>query len=397
MATSVLKRNIKDYRKFNLLLLTTALFPVLSIGAFNVLIDPYGVIYSPAFPGLNWLKPEQDKHNKLFKTIDIIRFKPTTILIGSSRAVMGLDPNHPGLADRQNAYNLGIPGMHMRELSQYLRHALDNQPKIKQVVIGLDFFMFNGNVSKNKAQPDETLGKTSIPIQSLINVIFSWETLESSQITVASNQKGLNLIPYYSKGMRNNEPKINPHLNEPLVPIKARFKIDISNYLNNTAFYKNYRLDSSLLQEYKELVELCNQKNIELKIFISPESAAQLEAIRAAGLWSGFEQWKREVSQITPVWDFSSYNSITTEPITNEMKYFVDGTHYRKEVGDLILNRILNYNPKIVKNDFGILITPKNIESHLDKIRTEREVWSKKHPDVVKWVQGLKLSPARKR
>jgi hypothetical protein len=131
------------YRRFNFVFLAVALFSVLSFGLFNVAIDPYGVINSPTFPGVNRLKPEQDKNNSLFKPIEVIRLKPTTVLIGSSTAVLGLDPKHPALLHNPTAYNLGIAGANMYQVKAYLQHALTNQPRLKQVVISLDFYMFN--------------------------------------------------------------------------------------------------------------------------------------------------------------------------------------------------------------------------------------------------------------
>ncbi|HBE21271.1 MAG TPA: hypothetical protein DEG17_05105 [Cyanobacteria bacterium UBA11149] len=71
------------------------------------------------------------------------------------------------------------------------------------------------------------------------------------------------------------------------------------------------------------------------------------------------------------------------------MEYFLDGTHYSKQVGDWVLNRVLSYQETSVPGDFGIPIVPKNIESHLDKINSERELWSKQHPDEVRFVRDL--------
>lgn len=379
-----------SYSKFNVAILTISLFPLLSIGLFNLAIDPYGIIGSPTFPGINFLKPEQDKHNKLLKSIDIIRFKPTTILIGSSRTILGLDPNHPGLSDNKKAYNLGLPGIHMHGLRAYLQHALINQPKIKQIVIGLDFFMFN-DLPQSQLDLDENLDRTKLPIQSLLKTIFSLEGFKSSQVTLVVNRHSRGFMPYYSNGMRNTNQKINSHLeNVSSFSMKERFKIDIRNYLDNPSYYKNYHLSRQSLNDYKTIVDFCKRKNIDLRVFISPEPATQLEAIRVAGLWSVFEQWKREITEVAPLWDFADYNSITIEDISKDMNFFLDGTHYRKEVGDLILNRVLSYREKTVPDDFGTWLTPETSELHLSKIRANRDIWEKNNPDAVKLVETIK-------
>jgi hypothetical protein len=374
------------YRRFNFVFLAVALFSVLSLGLFNVAIDPYGVINSPTFPGVNRLKPEQDKNNSLFKPIEVIRIKPTTVLIGSSTAVLGLDPKHPALLHNPTAYNLGIAGANMYQVKAYLQHALTNQPRLKQVVISLDFYMFNDFSGDSSKIIENRLGKTSIPLEDLLSVTFSLKAFEASKLTLVSNLTEPDITPYYLNGMRNK--KIEPDFQK--ISMKEKFKIMIDNYLSNPSYYSNYHFSNEFLNDFKTTVNLGKQHNIDLKVFLSPVHAAQLEAIRVAGIWSIFEQWKREISKVTPVWDFSDYNSITTEPISNDMKNFFESVHYRKEVGDLILNRMFHYHEETVPDDFGILLTAGNSESHLKKIRADREVWAKKNPDVVKLVQDLK-------
>ncbi|MBE9125808.1 MULTISPECIES: hypothetical protein [unclassified Coleofasciculus] len=375
-----------SYGKFNFLVITIALFPGFFVGIFNIIIDPYGVLNSPTVSGINRLKPEQDTHNGLFKSVEVMRLKPTTVLLGSSRVVLGLNPKYLALLANQPAYNLGIPGVHIYEAKHYFEHALINQPKLKQVIIGIDFFMFNNtNFSDNLSIYDKNLvGKSQIPLQRLLDVVFSIQVFQSSLITLEVNREDLASLPYYSNGMRNVSPKSNPK------PMIDNFKIDIGNYLNNENYYKNYSLTQSSIKEFKKIIDICKQRNIQVKVFISPEHTAQLEAIRVAGLWTVFEEWKRQVSSITPVWDFSNLNKITTEAIGNDMKYFLDGTHYSKEVGDLILNDVLSYQQEKVPKGFGVLITSENIELHLAKTRADHEIWVKNNPDVVKLVQDLK-------
>jgi hypothetical protein len=137
-------------------------------------------------------------------------------------------------------------------------------------------------------------------------------------------------------------------------------------------------------------VKTSQNNSIKLNIFIPPMHAIHLEKYYIEGSWNLLETWKREVVKIAPVWDFSGYNSITTEPISESMKNYIDSSHYRKEVGDLVLNRILNYQIDTVPDDFGVLITPENIEQHLAKIRGDRAVWVKQNPDAVKLLENLK-------
>jgi hypothetical protein len=378
------------YRRFNWIFLAVAFLPVLAIGLFNLVIDPYGMIDSPTFVGINRLKVEQANHVRLFKAIDIIRFKPKTILLGSSTTMLGLTPNHPALLDRKNAYNLGILGGNMYELRRYLHHVITNQPQLKQVVIGLDFYMLNG---LRKNAPDFTEGildKTLIPLQNVLDVIFSVQVFASSKRTIAANIEEPEVIPYFFKGQSRERVFTNDSMKN--ITMIERFTMMIKNYFTDPGYYKSYLLSQNFLNEFKTMIHLCQQHHIDLKLFISPVHATQLEAIHVAGLWSDLEQSKREITKIIPVWDFSDYNSITTEPISNDMKNFIDGVHYRQEVGDLVLNRLFHYREETVPQDFGVWMTQANIESHIAAIRKEREIWVENNPDLVKLVQAVKAS-----
>ena len=96
--------------------------------------------------------------------------------------------------------------------------------------------------------------------------------------------------------------------------------------------------------------------------------------------------------KIAPVWSFSGYNSITTEPISDNMKNYIDPSHYRSEVGDLIINRLQKHQQEKVPNDFGILLTSDNVEFHLKKVRADREAWAVKNPEEVNLVKALRIN-----
>ena len=71
------------------------------------------------------------------------------------------------------------------------------------------------------------------------------------------------------------------------------------------------------------------------------------------------------------------------------MKNFSDSAHYTKRVGDLVLNRVFNYRGSEVAKDFGVYVNYQNIESHLETIRKNKDIWGKKTPQEVKIVNGI--------
>lgn len=168
------------------------------------------------------------------------------------------------------------------------------------------------------------------------------------------------------------------------------FKRVMKMYLTEKTLYKDYHLSEEEMAAFQAIVDTCKQRNIKLKVLIAPVHAAQLELINREGIWSEFENWKRQIVKITPVWDFSSYSNFTTEPIGDNMKHFVDSVHYQNEVANLIMNRIYNYQTEKVPANFGKIISQTNIEPHLKIIREQRLNWKDNNLQIVQFVMELK-------
>jgi hypothetical protein len=490
---------MKNYRRFNLILLPLVAFNLLSIALVNLAVDPYGMLKNLGIGAVNQSNLESEKpspvvtpvakpvakavnkqvkpkkpqmtlkertkyRSERFKlnltNLSITRIHPKTILLGTSTALR-LSPDHPALTI-QPAYNLALPGAKMYDIKSYFEDTLANQPDLKQVVIGIDFFSFGGPEKKitpvtpeKKIKPPITevrKNKYSISLQELVKITFSIDTLKASLKKILANSVPSKQIYTIKPQKIEHSPKSSPEnskfnslnlnfninvnegkkqvkrtankknkdrkktvnrqekkpikkavkkkVNKAFIPYKNNKKLNdfrrvIVLYWSEKTLYKNYHLSQEELDNLKEIIDICKQRKISIKIFFSPVHAAQLEAIHTAGLWPVFEEWKRQVVKMTPAWDFSGYSSITTEPINDQMENFVDSVHYQDKIADLILNRLYNYHKERVPPNFGPLITPANIESHLNKIRAERQAWLKTKPAAVKFVQDIKKQTAR--
>ena len=366
----LLENNSKKYQNFHLFFTISTLMPLCLVGVINLVIDPYLYFYSPTFKTINQYKPEREKHLMLSKAAEINHIEAKIIFLGSSRVMSGLNSKYPGLADPDFTYNLGLPGVNMYQIMHYFNHALANQSQIKQVIIGLDFFMFNEYLENLDNFDESRLGK-KIVVKDIINNLLSIDTLRASITTFNANLNNQNKSNY-------QEAKT------------SKFKRWLTNFLSYEGFYGKYDLSQSRLENFQAIIDKCKQHNIEIIVFISPTHATQYEAINVAGLWQTFEQWKREVVKITPVWDFSGYNSITTELISDRMNNYIDNSHYSPKVGNLVLSRILSFQTEKTPSDFGILVTQDNIELHLKKIRLDKKVWQKENPEEVHLVETIK-------
>ncbi|MBF0220187.1 MAG: hypothetical protein HQL49_11780, partial [Gammaproteobacteria bacterium] len=88
---------------------------------------------------------------------------------------------------------------------------------------------------------------------------------------------------------------------------------------------------------------------------------------------------------------------LTSEPVPaagdkeSEMRWHWESSHYKKELGDLVLDRIFDYHSadRKIPSDFGILLMPDNLEQHLAQIRADRERWRSTHSQDIAEIESL--------
>ena len=400
----------KKYLK--LLALITLLILVLA-GGFNWLVDPYAVYGSPKIKNFNALKPEETTHARTSKAYLVRRLKPEAIILGTSDAEWGIDPDHPGWSYHP-VFNLGIPGGNNYEMLRYLQHADKIQP-LKQVLLGLDFLAFSIHSVTADAATEARLavsydGKANSSLKSIDEIIatlFSVDALGASLNTVKQEKDTLR---YKENGMYEytapNLAAINGY--------HGIFQMEEESYAKNSSWRDDYKFenldpDKNPFTYYRQILQIAYREGIDLRMFISSAHARLWELLDNFGLWPNIEEWKHTLVSINeeearnygkqpfPLWDFSDDNDFTTEavPAVNDtqtvMRWFMDTRHYKKELGDLVLDRIFGYSApgRQAPDDFGVLLNSGNIDSVLQKIRSDRQHYQDTHPADVAEIQAL--------
>ncbi len=157
---------------------------------------------------------------------------------------------------------------------------------------------------------------------------------------------------------------------------------------------------------FQKILDLAYQNNIDLYIYYTPVHARYYEAFCIIGDWPKIENTKRAVvlavedtakkygRQPFHVWDFTGYNSITTESLPEYgdketlMRWYWESMHATRETNGLVLERMLGTG-KNVPEDFGTLMTSDNIEQHLNNIHAERKRYAIANPADVEEVRSL--------
>lgn len=368
---------------------------------FNFLRDPFALFRLPPIP-------EYFTHARLAKAQAIKRVRPKAVILGTSRAEIGFDAAYPGFGVRP-VYNLALSGANLHEIVRYLEHAHAVSP-LAQAVLEVEFFAFN---AARKPTPDfdasvlRTPGATivarAIEQVNLGRQLLSYDMLSASFHSLSTRPVGP--VSYHLPDGRVEHAGARAQ-----VEAQGHFVMfgpPLRSMMDSREVYADFKTvdaatGESTFSEFRRLLKFCREQVIDLRIVITPSHALLYEAIRHAGSWDAFEEWKRELTRLVsaeaaeragvgvfPLWDFSGYNSITTEAVPAEgdrvsrMRWFWEAVHIKRETGDLVLSRILGDGNVEVPGDFGRRLTPDMLEMHLLETRTAREQYLSRNAALV--------------
>jgi hypothetical protein len=348
---------------------------VFAVAGFNYFADPYG-IWHFGIAG-DWIKarPRLQDFERLHKAHEVEHMDADAILLGNSRVVIGLDPHHPALP--KNTYNLALSGCTVYEMLRYLQHACSfRQPKL--VIVGTDREMFDAVTPHEASFSEDRLAvdpqnkpKSGWQISDAPATLFSASSLVDSVRTILYKGGPIS----YPDGCRDLELEKPFALAKNVLIESDRWKRRASLYAPTLADGTNPQFDA-----FREFLQFCKSHHIQLVIYVNPVHSVLLDVLRAHE--QDYDDWfQRMVTMVddeypdAQVWDFAAYNQITSEPLPSRtmvdsgMKYYWEISHYRQNVGNMVLDRIFD-RPGALQ-DFGWKINRENIASDLSRLKHE--------------------------
>jgi hypothetical protein len=116
------------------------------------------------------------------------------------------------------------------------------------------------------------------------------------------------------------------------------------------------------IQDIQQIVNLCEDNEIELVVFANPEYQVRFEE----AVDEGYLDFLRELSEVTDYYSFCGINSVTID-----LQNFHDISHYRTEVGDLML-AVMNgetIDDTLAAEGFGTYVTKDNVDSYIERMK----------------------------
>ncbi len=400
-------------RRYLIAFVFSSVCTALGLAAFNWTVDPYAIFQTHGLLERNEVQPLLTLNERAFKTVRLARENPGAVILGTSRADIGIDPVHAAFAGVQ-AVNLATFGQPIAETRQLLALAASGG-ELKTAVVGLDFFAFNA-LFPNPSDFDMENFSASRPLQLAFSVTTSLDSWKYRKRQLAAPGDCC-----LSNGARypNLPNAFTGHYRSHFMSSERMYLLEKyrPSPTCDFSFEQRSHPQHSTPDELRAMIALAHQQHIALKLFISPSHARQWEVIATAGLTVKWEAWKRELVKINheeaaragreafPLWDFSGYNVISAETVPQEgdmqtaMRWYSDSSHYTPALGKVLLDKMfgLPLNEPDVPGDFGILLTPDTLESQLEAIRKGQVAYRSTHPaDIAEIKQVAEEAGHRK-
>ncbi len=372
---------------------------LLLVAAVNAVVDPYGIVGTTPIRGLTAEKPSWGRGGaRLAKSLALARQAYEVIILGTSRAEVGIAPDSPVLGGK-SAFNAALPGTNMVEIGQVADFVVRHQHP-EMVVMDVDLLAFSTRrPSSSDFDVSLFVDKPALArAYDYLVRLLSYQTLEDSFDTLEFNLKG-----------RKSRARPNGFLDQDLrtkrVTHRRLFDEVLSgNFLVLPESYAGFEYGQDHVVAFERAIDQLAAHGVRVLLFIAPVHARQLEAMRVMGLFEVFERWKRDLTRIVfevnarrrtnPIrlWDFSGYNSITTEDVPargddRRMRWYWESSHFVRPAGDLVLKRMLGRDG--VPEDFGVELTPESVDAVLAAFRSGREGYRLAHAGEVAAVEDL--------
>ena len=386
----------RSYKTYWRIWATSTALGLIAVGAFNVVIDPFGAYRAVELGPLKGYRPKLG--DRIGKAEALRRGPWDVLVLGSSRAAVGIDAYDPAWGQAK-VLNVGLAATNLYETAGIVDYAIE-VCRPRKIVFLVDFLMFD-----RKRSCQDTFTKSRFNANRSICEYHMGNLLGTHAVTSSWDV----LKDFFRSKRSRYDDRGHVMLLDEWADRTTRsyFERTLTKFLNG--MYADYVYSASRVTHFRHIVETCISRDIELVVAFAPVHALQLEAIAQAGLWQDFEKCKRDLvrvvaeetsqsagSPLAVIWDFTSYTGLNAEAVPptedpSEMQWYLESSHFRDTAGSLILRRIMSLPmpPVAEAQGFGVQLTPANIENHIEAIRQQRSRYDADNPREIDMVRRL--------
>ncbi|MGR9000461.1 MAG: hypothetical protein ACU88J_15640 [Gammaproteobacteria bacterium] len=368
-------------KQFVIRFLCGSLFVLALIGLFNRIVDPFWYYRDIEITGFNAVKLKFREYERHVKPPLLVREQPNAIILGSSFAEIGFDPNNENFTDHGSlkGMNFALAGAPWDMVQCHFEFAAAHA-NIKRALIG---FLPENLTTADCAKDFAKLGQVNIG-----EFLLSMSSLRASIKTV--RKQNTEKPSHTRDGMfffERDIPGVNIRFGEDFARRKKQKPkcVKASDRPFNSAAENTFDLSG-----LRRMIATAKEHNIELVLFAYPQHAYSLELDNQCGDQDARWRLMKQIASLieaeaTPdqvrAWHFYGFNEITTEPIETNAKYWQDSMHFNFEMGDMMLADM--FNKEHDKPKLGHLLASSSIEADFKDFLQERTEYLRHHPEFL--------------
>jgi hypothetical protein len=388
----------KPFRTFALAILGAAVGVMLLFVGFNSWINPLWVSPAP------WTDDSFADYRPIYRhqrtgKAGIAMAQPwKAAFFGSSRVDIALDPALPQWGD-QPAVNLAVSAGTLPESAPILRFTLRHAP-LETAIVGIDIGDLMGPNSPYRSTGfmESPFNPQSDRFELTLRAYAGISTFETAVQTLINRNKG-ELPEYTPLGhrLRHQEPadvaKVIQRDSIPHALRVARRRKAIEPGEGNP-----WKMD--LL---RQMLSDTKAKNCRLVVIIPPSHASYIGVFHLEGdpdpafrkdraIMAKLVAESNAAHPAAPpaeVWDFNDFHPLNCEDVPRDktrMHWWLDGTHARKSLGDVMLARIMGWPLEGPGADYGFRLTAQNLAEREQAIRDGYQRFKTESPALWQWM-----------
>lgn len=325
---------------------------IAALGAFNAVVDPFGVFGDRVFTWWSYDATNNPRTAK-FSYLEQHHEEYDSYIIGCSSTSSFPTEQLNEYFDAK-FYNLIMYSADMLDVEQWCRYLVEHYT-VKHLVVnvyvdnGLAYDFGEGGLTSG--MPCQVSGES--PLAYYSRYLFAdpqygldkLEKLRTDSAVQAVHDVFNEQTGAYDKSVRDLE-----HIS------------DLESYLEAYPVFTDYKGPGGPLTRTEECMrsiaairDLCREAGVDLVVVTAPLYYDCFTSYPAEDLAAFYQA----LAEVVPYWDFS------VSPVSREPRYFYDGTHFRNCVGAMALARMFGDESVYVPEGFGTYVTADNAAEHI--------------------------------
>jgi len=314
---------------------------------------------------------------------------------GSSRIDLAMDPKNPNWGSKK-VVNLAVSAGTLPETAPIIRYALEHTP-LELIVAGVDISDLTTAHSawRSTGFLESPFNPKGERFEREIRYVVGFSSFKTSFSTIRNRLTG-RLPEYTPEGHRLR--RRNPRDVAKVIATAA-----IAHALRTIRRRHHLAPNKWKVSLLRQALRDAKEHHARMVVVIPPSHAAYLGVYHLENDPDPAFRLDRQImtrlveeankafpeAPTAEIWDFNDFHPLNCEPVPSpgrQMKWWFDGTHARKALGDIMLARIMGWPLEGVGADYGFKLSSSNLDERIAGINAGYLRFKREHSELWKWM-----------